>query len=84
NGYAAEEVLGQHVSRFFTLEDRRAQTPERLLAEAAATGSAVGEGWRIRKDGSRFWSHSVLHAVRGESGELIGYSKVTRDMSEQR
>ncbi|MDX9996605.1 MAG: PAS domain S-box protein [Phenylobacterium sp.] len=84
NGYAAEEVLGQHVSRFFTLEDRRAQTPERLLAEAAATGSAVGEGWRIRKDGSRLWSHSVLHAVRGESGELIGYSKVTRDMSEQR
>jgi PAS domain S-box-containing protein len=83
-GYSAEEIIGKPFSCFFTLEDRRARTPERLMAEALANGTATSEGWRIRKDGSRFWSHAALHAIRGDAGELIGFAKVTRDMSEQR
>jgi PAS domain S-box-containing protein len=83
-GYSADEIIGEPFARFFTLEDRRGGTPERLMEEARLHGRATSEGWRIRKDGSRFWSQAALHAVRGETGELIGYAKVTRDMTEQR
>ncbi|MFC3078591.1 PAS domain S-box protein [Phenylobacterium terrae] len=83
-GYSADEIIGQSFSRFFSLEDRRSGMPERLMAEARDHGKAVSEGWRIRKDGSRFWSQAALHAIRDEAGELIGFAKVTRDLTEQR
>jgi PAS domain S-box-containing protein len=83
-GYSAEEIEGQHFSRFFTLEDRRAGVPDSLLERAAADGRVSSEGWRVRKDGSRFWAMGVLHAVRTETGELIGFAKVTRDMTGHR
>jgi PAS domain S-box-containing protein len=83
-GYSFDEIRGHHFSRFFTLEDRRAGVPERILKTAESEGRAETEGWRIRKGGSRFWALATLHAVRGESGELIGFAKVTRDMTAQR
>jgi PAS domain S-box-containing protein len=83
-GYRRADVEGQHFSRFFTLEDRSAGLPERLLERAARDGKVESEGWRVRKDGSRFWALAVLHAVRDEAGELIGFAKVTRDMTPQR
>jgi PAS domain S-box-containing protein len=84
NGYEADEVLGQPFGRFFSLEDRRRGEPDGLLAAAARDGVVKTEGWRVRKDGSRFWSQGVLHAVRGESGELTGFAKITRDMTAER
>jgi PAS domain S-box-containing protein len=69
-GYALREVQGRHFSQFFTPEDRAAGLPERILAAAAADGRVEVEGWRVRRDGTRFWATGVLHAVRSESGEL--------------
>ncbi|HSV02019.1 MAG TPA: PAS domain S-box protein [Phenylobacterium sp.] len=83
-GYSREEIEGQAFARFFTLEDRRNGLPEQILARAAKEGRAESEGWRVRKDGSRFWSQATVHAVRGEDGQLIGFAKVTRDMTPQR
>jgi len=83
-GYTAEEIEGQHFRRFFTPEDQRARTPEKILAEARDTGRFESEGWRLRKDGSRFWALATVHAVRGEDGGLIGFAKITRDMTERR
>jgi len=83
-GYGAEEIQGQPFSRFFTLEDRRGGLPDRLLAEALHTGRVESEGWRVRKDGSRFWVMATLQSLRNEHGEVIGFAKITRDMSEQR
>jgi PAS domain S-box-containing protein len=83
-GYSAEEIHGQPFARFFPLEDRSSGLPDRLLEQARDTGRALSEGWRLRKDGSRFWAQASLHAIRGEGGELLGYAKVTRDMTEQR
>ena len=84
NGYAADEVLGQHFAMFFTAEDRAVAKPERALDTARASGRVVDEGWRLRKDGSRFWASSVLHAVQDQAGRLIGFAKITRDLSERR
>ncbi|MGA0605400.1 PAS domain S-box protein [Phenylobacterium sp. VNQ135] len=83
-GYTAGEILGQPFDRFFTLEERNAGIPQSLLAQAAAAGSVRTAGWRLRKDGSRFWSEGVLHAVRSEAGEITGYAKITRDMTAER
>ncbi len=83
-GYVAGEALGQPFEVFFTPEDRLAGVPARLLAEAAKRGRVKTEGWRLRKDGERFWSEGVLHAVFGETGELTGYAKITRDMTHER
>jgi PAS domain S-box-containing protein len=83
-GYAAAEVLGRHYSIFFPAEDRVAGKPERGLATARETGRSSDEGWRLRKDGSRFWALAVLDAVRDESGALVGFAKITRDISERR
>jgi PAS domain S-box-containing protein len=83
-GYEPDEIIGKPFTTFFPLEDRRAGLPERLLATAAAEGKVENEGWRIRKDGSRFWALGALHAVRDESGELIGFAKVTRDLTGER
>ena len=81
-GYSAEEIVGQNFSRFYTEEDRARRLPERVLATSAREGKFEGEGWRVRKDGTRFWAHVVVDPIRNEAGELIGFAKVTRDMSQ--
>ncbi|MGZ4190445.1 MAG: PAS domain S-box protein, partial [Actinomycetota bacterium] len=84
-GYRADEIVGQHFSRFYPEEEVRAGVCERELEEAARVGRAESEGWRLRKDGSRFWANVVITAVRDpEGGRLIGFSKVTRDLTERR
>jgi PAS domain S-box-containing protein len=83
-GYQAEEVLGQHFSLFYSPEDSDRQTVQMELDTAAAVGRFENEGWRIRKDGSRFWANGVITAVHDESGKLIGFSKITRDLSDRR
>ncbi len=83
-GYRAEEVLGSHFSRFYTEEDLQRGLPARALQVAAAEGRFEHEGWRVRKDGSRFWAHVVIDAIRDEDGTLIGFAKITRDITERR
>lgn len=83
-GFRAEEVLGQHFSLFYPPEDVDRQTAQRDLDTAAAEGHFENEGWRIRKDGSRFWANMVITAVHDESGKLIGFSKITRDLSDRK
>jgi PAS domain S-box-containing protein len=84
NGYLAEEILGHHFSRFHTAEDRQQKTPELLLAEARERGAVEAEGWRVRKDGSRFWGHVVITVLYGADGTLRGFAKVTRDLTERK
>jgi PAS domain S-box-containing protein len=83
-GYRAEEILGQHFSRFYSDEDRQRGKPAYELQVASAEGRFEDEGWRVRKDGSRFWASVVITAVRDEAGRLVGFAKVTRDLSERR
>ena len=82
-GYAEEEILGKHFSVFYTEKDKAAGLPLRLLDEARALGRAEHTGWRVRKDGSRFWGGVVLTALHDDSGRLTGFGKVTRDLTEQ-
>ncbi|MCP1625096.1 hybrid sensor histidine kinase/response regulator [Pseudomonas nitroreducens] len=82
-GYAADEILGQHFSRFYTPADREAGLPERALGEAARVGRYESEGWRLHRDGSSFWAHVVIDAIRSSEGELLGFAKITRDRTEQ-
>ena len=82
--YAPDEIIGQHFSRFFTEEDRRTGLPERALATAGEEGRFENEGWRVRKDGSRFWASAILDTIRDEDGTLIGFAKITRDLTERR
>ncbi|MBX5101109.1 PAS domain S-box protein [Rhizobium lentis] len=83
-GYKPSEILGEHFSRFYVDEDRAAGVPERALATAVEEGRYEGEGWRRRKDGNRFWAHVVIDPIRHPSGELIGFAKITRDLTERR
>ena len=83
-GYTLEEVVGTHYRRFFTEEDKAAGVPERALAAAAREGRYESEGWRVRKDGTRFWAHAVIDALYDDHGKLLGFAKVTRDNTEQR
>ncbi|MBY5780260.1 hybrid sensor histidine kinase/response regulator [Rhizobium leguminosarum] len=83
-GYKPSEILGEHFSRFYLEEDRAAGVPARALATAEKHGRFEGEGWRQRKDGTRFWAHVVIDPIRRPSGELIGYAKITRDLTERR
>ena len=83
-GYTAEEIVGSHFSRFYTETDRRAHKPEHVLAQAAEHGRVEQEGWRVRKDGSRFWASVTVTAIRDHDGKLLGFGKVTRDFSERR
>ena len=83
-GYAPGEIIGQHFSRFYTPEDLEADVPGTALRTARETGRYEAEGWRMRKDGSRFWASVVIDAIHDEQGELIGFAKVTRDMTEKR
>jgi PAS domain S-box-containing protein len=83
-GYRAEEIVGQHFSRFYSDEDRAADLPGQVLETAAREGKFEAEGWRVRKDGSRFWAHVVVDAIRGDDGTLLGFAKITRDLTERR
>jgi PAS domain S-box-containing protein len=80
-GYSAEEIIGSHFSRFFPDEEREAGLPERILRTAAADGRFESEGWRVRKDGSRFWANAIVDAIRSPDGRLIGFAKITRDIT---
>lgn len=83
-GYAAAEAIGQHLSIFYTDEDRREGKPSYLLDRARREGRAQDEGWRLRKDGTRFWALVVIDAIRNEQGDIIGLAKITRDITDRR
>ena len=83
-GYTASEIIGQHFSRFYTDEDQAAGLPERALRLAETTGKFEAEGWRVRKDGTRFWATVVIDPIRNEHRELVGFAKITRDVTERR
>ena len=82
-GYEAKEILGRHFRIFYTPEDVAIKKPERLMTIAATEGKAREEGWRMRKDGRRFWGSILITAVHDEDGSIIGYTKVTRDLTER-
>src|SRR5690348_5272009 len=83
-GYSAEEIIGQDFSRFYTQDDIDRGIPAEQLKKAAETGRSEDEGWRVRKDGSRFWANAIITAIRGKDGELEGFAKVTQDFTERR
>ena len=83
-GYEEAEIVGQHFSRFYTPEDRATGLPERALATAREQGKFEGEGWRVRKDGGRFWASVIIDPIRNRSGDLVGYAKITRDLTERK
>ncbi|WP_052710379.1 PAS domain-containing sensor histidine kinase [Azospirillum thiophilum] len=83
-GYSADEIIGRHFSSFYTDEDRAAGVPQRALATALTEGRFEAEGWRVRKDGAHFWAGVVIRAIRDETGTLLGFAKVTRDLTERR
>ncbi len=83
-GYAAHEIIGQHFSRFYPAEAVERHWPEREIQAATAEGRFEDEGWRVRKDGSRFWANVVITALRDQNGNLLGFSKITRDLTERR
>jgi PAS domain S-box-containing protein len=83
-GYTAEEIIGRHFSEFYTPEDRAKGLPARGLEIAAREGKFENEGWRVRKDGRRFWAYAVIDPIRTASGQLIGYAKITRDLTVSR
>jgi PAS domain S-box-containing protein len=82
-GYAAKEIIGQHFSQFYTDDDRKAGVPQRAIATAAREGRFEAEGWRVRKDGTRFMALVVIDAIHDDRGELVGFAKVTRDITER-
>ncbi|OHX20205.1 EAL domain-containing protein [Chromobacterium sphagni] len=83
-GYTAEEIIGRRFDCFYTEEDRADQVPQHLLEHAARTGRDEHEGWRVRRDGSRFWAKAILYAIRGEDGELLGFTKITQNLTQQK
>jgi PAS domain S-box-containing protein len=83
-GYSEQEIVGQHFSRFYGEEDRAAGVPQRALETALNEGRFEAEGWRYRKDGGRFWANVVIDPIRSPKGELIGFAKITRDLTERR
>ncbi|HEY0413498.1 MAG TPA: PAS domain S-box protein [Allosphingosinicella sp.] len=82
-GYAADEIIGQHFSRFYTEEDKAIDFPRHALATAEREGRFEAEGWRVRKDGTRFWAHVVIDSIRADDGRLLGFAKITRDLTER-
>ncbi|PSC05129.1 sensor histidine kinase [Alsobacter soli] len=83
-GYTFDEIVGSHFSRFYTEEDKAAGVPRRALDTAATEGKFESEGWRVRKDGTRFWASIVIDPIRDEKGQLVGFAKVTRDITERK
>jgi len=83
-GYQASEVIGRHFSIFYTEQDRRAGKPQKVLEIVRRDGRFEEENWRVRKNGSHFWANVVLTALRDDSEQVIGFAKVTRDLTERR
>ncbi|NGX95297.1 MAG: PAS domain S-box protein [Candidatus Afipia apatlaquensis] len=83
-GYTHDEIIGRHFSQFYGEEDRMAGLPARALEISAREGKFENEGWRIRKDGSRFWAHVVIDPIRSPDGRLVGFAKITRDLTERK
>ncbi|WP_028220910.1 PAS domain-containing sensor histidine kinase [Paraburkholderia oxyphila] len=83
-GYTPDEMVGKHFSVFYTPDDIASGKPARLLQTAAAQGRVEDEGWRVRKDGSRFWANVVITAIHDDEGTLVGFAKITRDLTERR
>ena len=83
-GYTADEIIGQHFSRFYTEEDRGRNRPAHILATAKTKGRCEDEGWRVRKDGTRFWADVVVTALYSTQGRLTGFAKITRDLTDKR
>jgi PAS domain S-box-containing protein len=83
-GYLPHEIVGRHFSQFYTDEDRQNGMPQQALTIAAREGRFEKEGWRVRKDGTRFWAHVVIDPIRDDAGEILGYAKITRDITERR
>ena len=83
-GYSRDEIVGKHLSTFFLPEDRAKGEPQRNLSIAAQTGRCESEGWRMRKDGSKFWAHAIIDRIDDDSGKHIGFAKVTRDITDRR
>jgi PAS domain S-box-containing protein len=83
-GYVAEDIIGEHFSRFYTEDDQAAGLPSKALETAEREGRFESEGWRVRKDGQRFWAHVVIDPIRNPAGHLIGFAKITRDLSERK
>jgi len=83
-GYTASEIIGHHFSRFYTEEDRERGIPAIALETAQREGKFESEGWRVRKDGTRFWAYVVIDPIRQPSGEIVGYAKITRDLTERK
>jgi PAS domain S-box-containing protein len=83
-GYRADEIIGQHFSRFYTEEDREADLPGNALRTALAEGKFEAEGWRVRKDGTRFWANVVVDPIHDSEGRHIGFAKITRDLTERK
>jgi PAS domain S-box-containing protein len=83
-GYAADEIIGLHFRLFYTYTDQQQGLAEKLIAEATLNGKSTYEGWRVRKDGSTFWAYSVLTALHNDKNDIIGFSKVTRDLTKQK
>ena len=83
-GYVADEIIGQNFSRFYTAQDRANGLPARALETAATKGKFEAEGWRVRNDGTHFWASVIIDPVFGHDGEILGYAKITRDLTERR
>jgi PAS domain S-box-containing protein len=83
-GYGADEIMGEDFSRFYTEEERSSGLPETNLRRAAVEGRYEGEGWRVRKDGEKFWAHVIIDPIMDPSGELLGFAKITRDLTERK
>ena len=83
-GYTAEEAIGNHIGLFYTAEDRKKNLPQQLIKKAVVTGKAWDEGWRVKKDGSMFWASVVITALHDNDDKIIGFSKVTRDLTERK
>src|SRR5690606_542389 len=83
-GYAPEEIIGRSFALFYDQEDQDAGLPQKSLDDSARNGKLQSEGWRVRKDGTRFWAHVLIEPIRDKAGVIQGYAKVTRDVTEQR
>ena len=83
-GYSYDEIVGNHFSRFYTDEDRTGGMPQRALGTAAREGRYEAEGWRVRKDGTRFWAHVIIDAIHDDEGQILGFAKITRDLTEKK
>ena len=83
-GYTSSEIIGQHFSRFYSEEDQKSGLPAKALIAPLREGRFESEGWRIRKDGTRFWAYVVIDPIRQPSGEIVGFAKITRDLTERR